>query len=224
MHFYWEWCIIPPGTRAWLSLVERVLWEHEAAGSNPVARTKKTRHPNGVSCLFAFGKDRIRTHFNGTVRWTVPCRRLDGGNTKMKPNPVAGRILSQRGVLCFCVWKEQDSNPIQWDSPVDCPLPPAGRRQHLYFLPSGKKMQTSLATRTKTASFHYENWRGGNICRILSISAICYFSYLYCFGKIYHSSPFYSSWMVVLVVLHQVSQAYSGFVLQLFPPAVVLFS
>jgi hypothetical protein len=29
----------------------------------------------------------------------------------------------------------------------------------LYFLPARKKMQTSLATRTKTASFQYENWR-----------------------------------------------------------------
>ena len=44
--------------------------------------------------------------------------------------------------------KGRDSNPSKCNSPVDCCLPPAGWRQHLYFLPSGKKMQTSLATRT----------------------------------------------------------------------------
>ena len=30
------------GIRTWLSLVERLLWEQDAAGSNPVVRTRKT--------------------------------------------------------------------------------------------------------------------------------------------------------------------------------------
>ena len=30
------------GIRMWLSLVERLLWEQDAAGSNPVIRTKTT--------------------------------------------------------------------------------------------------------------------------------------------------------------------------------------
>lgn len=31
--------MICPFSRVWLSLVERMVWDHEAAGSNPVTRT-----------------------------------------------------------------------------------------------------------------------------------------------------------------------------------------
>ena len=37
--------------RMWLSLVERLLWEQDAAGSNPVIRTKKQSIPCGVLCF-----------------------------------------------------------------------------------------------------------------------------------------------------------------------------
>ena len=37
----------------WLSLVERLLWEQDAAGSNPVIRTN-TGIPNWVSRYFYF--------------------------------------------------------------------------------------------------------------------------------------------------------------------------
>jgi len=53
------------------------------------------------------------------------------------------------GIWTFLfVWSE--TRTIKCDCPVDSRLPTARRRQHLYFLPSGKKMQTSLATRTKS--------------------------------------------------------------------------
>ena len=47
LHFFHLWYIIPPlqisysrpHNRTWLSLVERLLWEQDAAGSNPVVRT-----------------------------------------------------------------------------------------------------------------------------------------------------------------------------------------
>ena len=32
---------------------------------------------------------------------------------------------------------------MKCDSPVDCRLVPAGRDQHIYFLPTGEKMQTN---------------------------------------------------------------------------------
>ena len=36
----------------WLSLVERLLWEQDAAGSNPVIRTKKEEHLKGDTLPF----------------------------------------------------------------------------------------------------------------------------------------------------------------------------
>ena len=61
------------------------------------------------------------------------------------------RHSDQKSRIRFCgvwtflfVWSETRTNKC--DCPVDSRLPTARRRQHLYFLPSGKKMQTSLAT------------------------------------------------------------------------------
>ena len=36
----------------WLSLVERLLWEQDAAGSNPVIRTKQPDALNGIRLFF----------------------------------------------------------------------------------------------------------------------------------------------------------------------------
>ena len=63
------------------------------------------------------------------------------------------RHSDQKSRIRFCgvctflfVWNE--TRKIKCDCPVDSRLPTARRRQHLYFLPSGKKMQTSLATQS----------------------------------------------------------------------------
>ncbi len=50
---------------------------------------------------------------------------------------------------------ECETRKIKGDCPVDIRLPTARRRPHLYFLPSGKKMQMSLATRTKSPESAY---------------------------------------------------------------------
>ena len=45
-----------------------------------------------------------------------------------------------------------DSNPSKCNSPVDCCLPTAGRRLHLYFLPIGEKMKFESVTRVKRSA------------------------------------------------------------------------
>ena len=56
--------------RVWRSLVSRLNGVQEAAGSNPVTRTKKKDTACAVSFFLCMG--RIRTHLTGTVRRTVP--------------------------------------------------------------------------------------------------------------------------------------------------------
>ena len=58
--------------------------------------------------------------------------RISGGSPK-KPG-------IHFGYLVFCMGQRR-FEPSESSSPVDCCLPPAGRRQHLDFLPFGKKMQ-----------------------------------------------------------------------------------
>ena len=62
----------------WLSLVERLLWEQDAAGSNPVIRTINTQR-TFVLWVLIFLFSRIRTHLNGTVRRTVPAISANTG-------------------------------------------------------------------------------------------------------------------------------------------------
>ena len=59
-------------------------------GSSPVAgTTKKGTHLGAFLCGL---RNRTRTHLNGTVRWTVPRRRLDDADTIVKSSPVARTI------------------------------------------------------------------------------------------------------------------------------------
>ena len=62
----------------WLSLVERLLWEQDAAGSNPVIRTIKTKR-TFVLLVLIFLLDGIRTHRSETVRWTVSATSANTG-------------------------------------------------------------------------------------------------------------------------------------------------
>ena len=59
--------------RVWRSLVSRLNGVQEAAGSNPVTRTKKWELPFGNSHFLFCGW--IRTHSNATCRWHVAGRR-----------------------------------------------------------------------------------------------------------------------------------------------------
>ena len=43
----------------WLSLVERLLWEQDAAGSNPVIRTNKQKWLHAVSAYFLIKQELV---------------------------------------------------------------------------------------------------------------------------------------------------------------------
>ena len=126
--------------RVWRSLVSRLNGVQEAAGSNPVTRTKKWELPFGNSHFLFCGW--IRTHLNATVRWTVARSRLDGIDTiiflpqreeKCKSNPSLGypergtsivsnkHIKTERALaLSVFIFLMADSNPLKCDSPPDC--------------------------------------------------------------------------------------------------------
>ena len=65
-------------------LVARLLWEQDAAGSNPVTRTKKEESPPGGSSFFI--ERRLRTCGIPFLIAVRPCRRLRG--TAAGSNPV----------------------------------------------------------------------------------------------------------------------------------------
>ena len=71
------------GIRMWLSLVERLLWEQDAAGSNPVIRTTQRELPlvGGSLCFSVVGSilrlvllnillPPVKTKPKGVVLWT----------------------------------------------------------------------------------------------------------------------------------------------------------
>ena len=74
--------------RVWRSLVSRLNGVQEAAGSNPVTRTKKRTLPFGWCSFFA--RDRIRTHLNAKCRW-----HLAATSSKTGCNHMALRRQSQ---------------------------------------------------------------------------------------------------------------------------------
>ena len=59
--------------------VERILGKDEVASSNLASSSKTKAHPKGWAFLF-WTMGRFEK-FDTTVRWTVACRRLRGGNT-----------------------------------------------------------------------------------------------------------------------------------------------
>ena len=65
--------------RVWRSLVSRLNGVQEASSSNLDTRTKKWETTYVVS-HFLFRRKRFEPS-NASVRWTLACRQLDGGNT-----------------------------------------------------------------------------------------------------------------------------------------------
>ena len=65
--------------RVWRSLVSRLNGVQEASSSNLDTRTKKAETVSTVSAFF-FSNERFE-HLNASVRGTLACRQLDGGNT-----------------------------------------------------------------------------------------------------------------------------------------------
>ena len=58
-----------------------MLHTHEVTGSSPVVSTKKKDHPTGGLFFLLEIRQRTRTHFNATVRWTVAATSSKtGGN------------------------------------------------------------------------------------------------------------------------------------------------
>ena len=58
-----------------------MLHTHEVTGSSPVVSTKKKDHPLGGLFFLLERRQRTRTHFNATVRWTVAATSSKtGGN------------------------------------------------------------------------------------------------------------------------------------------------
>ena len=59
------------------------------------------------------------------------------------------QIKRERLCLSLFIWSMQDSNPFKCNSPVDCCLPLARRRQHLNFCPTGKNANRVLSPAPK---------------------------------------------------------------------------
>ena len=81
----------------WLSLVERLLWEQDAAGSNPVIRTKSPEFTYVKSGLFcSYGK----------LRFSASCEQ----SKEHALGQIAERRLwrMQQGDLCAAVEKIED--------------------------------------------------------------------------------------------------------------------
>ena len=62
-------------------LVGRLVWDQDAASSSLATRTKNAGMAKCHPCIFLLNARLKRS--NATVRWTVACRRLDGGNTSI---------------------------------------------------------------------------------------------------------------------------------------------
>ena len=90
---------------------------------------QKSRYPSGY-LLFCFrrGFEKLKV----TVRWTVTCRQLDGGNTII--------LCPQRGIKCKRIpgGSHQESQASSKDrsySPVDCSLLPSLAATQLFSFP-----------------------------------------------------------------------------------------
>ena len=82
----------------------------------PPSPPKKKDHPQGgPSFLTVWDLNRL----NATVRWTVACRQLDGGNTIMYSNPSIS--IDQAEPACGVVFSlaMEGFETIRWYSPVD---------------------------------------------------------------------------------------------------------
>ena len=66
----------------WCSRLARQPVTLEVDGSSPFGVAKKKRKPSKWMAFFFIVPDG-REQSNATVRWTVACRRLDGGNTSV---------------------------------------------------------------------------------------------------------------------------------------------
>ena len=95
--------------RVWRSLVSRLNGVQEASSSNLDTRTKKWETTYVVS-HFLFRRKRFEPS-NASVRWTLACRQLDGGNTMIfipvgnenEPN-LDTRTLKLPCMLFCCFW------------------------------------------------------------------------------------------------------------------------
>ena len=95
--------------RVWRSLVSRLNGVQEASSSNLDTRTMKTE---GVFALSVFIFYLRFEQYNTTVRWTVACRRLDGGNTLILI-PEGNQNAANLGTRTISVWNHWYNGSIR---------------------------------------------------------------------------------------------------------------